>query len=140
MPLAPGRRAVQDNAVPIRLAKKANALSQPDSAVLCAAQGNTAGGPLANSRSLALPGSKDCNRGSATPSDVRGNRRIIVSPPQVVAKQPAGAAWGTDGIALRHVLHGASWGRHCWLCRTRRVPAHPPASLAGAGTYLPCWV
>ena len=105
-----------------------------------AAQGNTAGGPLANGRSLALPGSKDCNQGSATPSDARGNRCIIVSPPQVVAKQPAGAAWGTDGIALRHVLHGASWGRHCWLCRTRRVPAHPPASLAGAGTYLPCWV
>ena len=37
-----------------------------------AAQGNTAGGPLANGRSLALPGSKDCNRGSATPSDARG--------------------------------------------------------------------
>ena len=72
MPLAPGRWAVQDNAVPIPLAKNANALSQPDNAVLCAAQGNTAGGPLANGRSLALPGSKDCNRGSATPSDARG--------------------------------------------------------------------
>ena len=34
--------------------------------------GNTAGGLLADSRSLALPGSKDCNRGSATPSDARG--------------------------------------------------------------------
>ena len=79
--------------------------------------------------------------GARPPRLTRGAcRRIIVSPPQVVARQPAGAAFGADGIALRHVLHGASWGRHCWLCRTRRVPAHPPASLAGAGTYLPCWV
>ena len=76
--------------------------------------GNTAGGPLANGRSLALPGSKDCNRGSATPSDARGRRRIIVSPPQVIARQPAGTAFGSDGIALRHVLHGASWGRRCF--------------------------
>ena len=76
--------------------------------------GNTAGGPLANGRSLALPGSKDCNRGSATPSDAWGRRRIIVSPPQVIARQPAGTAFGSDGIALRHVLHGASWGRRCF--------------------------
>ena len=79
--------------------------------------------------------------GARPPRLTRGAcRRIIVSPPQVVARQPAGAAFGSDGIALRHILHGASWGRHCWLCRIWRVPAHPPASLAGAGTYLPCWV
>ena len=114
MPLAPGHWAVPDNATPTRLAKDANALSRPDGAVLRAAPGNTAGGPLANGRSLALPGSKDCNRGSATPSDARGRRRIIVSPPQVIARQPAGTAFGSDGIALRHVLHGASWGRRCF--------------------------
>ena len=88
--------------------------------------GNTAGGPLANGRSLALPGSKDRNQGSATPSDARGCRRIIVGPPQVVARRPAGAAWG------RVKSLGAKSPSH--------VPAHPPVSLAGAGTYLPCWV
>ena len=126
LPLAPGRWAVQDNAVPIRLAKNANALSQPDSAVLCAAQGNTAGGPLARGRSLALPGSKDCNRGSATPSDVRGNRRIIVGRPRSWQSSPPGPLGG------RVKSLGAKSPSH--------VPAHPPASLAGAGTYLPCWV
>ena len=34
--------------------------------------------PLAQ-LSLAFQGSKDCNPRSATPSDVRGNRRIIIS-------------------------------------------------------------
>ena len=97
MPLAPGRWAVQDNAVPIRLAKNANALSQPDSAVLCAAQGNTAGGPLARGRSLALPGSKDCNRGSATPSDARGNRCIIVVRPRSWQSSPPGLLGGRMG-------------------------------------------
>ncbi len=82
MPLAPGHWAVPDNATPTRLAKDANALSWPDGAVLRAAQGNMTGGPLANGRSLALPGSKDCNLGSATPSDVRGNRCIIVGRPR----------------------------------------------------------
>ena len=37
--------------------------------------------------------------GSATPSDARGRRRIIVPCPQVSAIQPAGAVYGTDGIA-----------------------------------------
>ena len=85
-----------------------------------AAQGNTAGGPLANGRSLALPGSKDCNQGSATPSDARGCRRIIVGPPQVVARRPAGAAWGTGQIARCEVASArpgapsrvAHWGRN----------------------------
>ena len=36
------------------------------------------GKPLAQ-LSLAFQGSKDCNPRSATPSDVRGNRRIIIS-------------------------------------------------------------
>ena len=36
------------------------------------------GKPLAQ-LSLAFQGSKDFNPGSATPSDVRGNRRIIIS-------------------------------------------------------------
>ena len=91
-----------------------------------AAQGNTAGGPLANGRSLALPGSKDCNQGSATPSDARGNRRIIVGRPRSWQDSPPGLLGG------RVKSLGAKSPPH--------VPAHPPASLAGAGTYLPCWV
>ena len=104
--------------------------------------GNTAGGLLADSRSLALPGSKDCNRGSATPSDARGRRRIIVSPPQVVAKQPAGAAWGTDGIAQCEVASArpgapsrvAHWGRivpamlGMKLSRLRDIASYEPKS------------
>ena len=53
--------------------------------------------------------------GARPPRLTRGAcRRIIVDLPRVIAKQPAGAAFGSDGIALRHVLHGASWGRHCF--------------------------
>src|SRR5699024_774132 len=70
--------------------------------------------------SLALPGSKDCNRGSATPSDARGLQAYHCRPPQVVARQPAGAAWGTDGIARCGVASArpgapsrvARWGRN----------------------------
>ena len=87
---------------------------------------NMAGEPLANGRSLALPGSKDCNRGSATPSDVRGNRRIIVGRPRSWQGSPPGLLGG------RMESLGAELPPH--------VPAHLPASLAGAGTYLPCWV
>ena len=87
---------------------------------------NMAGEPLANGRSLALPGSKDCNRGSATPSDVRGNRRIIVGRPRSWQGSPPGLLGG------RVKSLGAKSPPH--------VPAHPPVLLAGAGTYLPCWV
>ena len=104
--------------------------------------GNTAGGLLADSRSLALPGSKDCNRGSATPSDARGRRRIIVSPPQVVARQPAGAAWGTGQIARCEVASArpgapsrvARWGRNVpavlgmRLSRLRDIASYEPKS------------
>ena len=107
-----------------------------------AAQGNTAGGPLANGRSLALPGSKDCNRGSATPSDARGLQAYHCGPPQVVARQPAGAAWGTDGIARCEVASarpGASsrvtrWGRNVpavlgmKLSRLRDIASYEPKS------------
>ena len=103
---------------------------------------NMAGEPLANGRSLALPGSKDCNRGSATPSDARGRRRIIVGSPQVVARQPAGAAWGTDQIARCEVAFarpGASsrvarWGRNVpamlgmKLSRLRDIASYEPKS------------
>ena len=87
---------------------------------------NMAGEPLANGRSLALPGSKDCNQGSATPSDVRGNRCIIVGRPRSWQDSPPGLLGG------RVKSLGAKLPSH--------VPAHPPALLAGAGTYLPCWV
>ena len=104
--------------------------------------GNTAGGPLANGRSLALPGSKDRNRGSATPSDARGCRRIIVGPPQVVARQPAGAAWGTGQIARCEVAFArpgapsrvARWGRNVpavlgmKLSRLRDIASYEPKS------------
>ena len=104
--------------------------------------GNTAGGPLANGRSLALPGSKDCNRGSATPSDARGLQAYHCGPPQVVARQPAGAAWGTDGIARCEVASarpGASsrvarWGRNVpavlgmKLSRLRDIASYEPKS------------
>ena len=104
--------------------------------------GNTAGGPLANGRSLALPGSKDCNQGSATPSDARGCRRIIVGPPQVVARQPAGAAWGTGQIARCEVAFArpgapsrvARWGRNVpavlgmKLSRLRDIASYEPKS------------
>lgn len=122
--------------------KDANALPRPDGAVLRAALGNTAGGPLANGHSLALPGSKDCNRGSATPSDARGLQAYHCRPPQVVARQPAGAAWGTDGIARCEVASarpGASsrvarWGRNVpavlgmKLSRLRDIASYEPKS------------
>ena len=92
------------------------------------------------SRSLALPGSKDRNRGSATPSDARGCRRIIVGPPQVVARRPAGAACGTGQIARCEVAFarpGASsrvarWGRNVptvlgmKLSRLRDIASYEP--------------
>ena len=104
--------------------------------------GNTAGGPLANGRSLALPGSKDCNRGSATPSDARGLQAYHCGPPQVVARQPAGAAWGTDGIARCEVASArpgapsrvARWGRNVptvlgmKLSRLRDTASYEPKS------------
>ena len=71
-------------------------------------------------------GSKDCNLGSATPSDARGNRRIIVGRPRSWQGSPPGPLGG------RVKSLGAKSPSH--------VPAHPPVSLAGAGTYLPCWV
>lgn len=82
--------------------------------------GSMAGGPLANGRSLALPGSKDCNRGSATPSDARGLQVYHCRLPQVLARQPAGAAWGTGQIARCEVALArpgapsrvARWGRN----------------------------
>ena len=103
---------------------------------------NMAGEPLANGRSLALPGSKDCNRGSATPSDARGLQAYHCGPPQVVARQPAGAAWGTDGIARCEVASarpGASsrvarWGRNVpamlgmKLSRLRDIASYEPKS------------
>lgn len=84
--------------------------------------------------------SHDCNLGPATPSDARGCWRIIIPCPRSSQNSPPGLLSGRMGSLLRHVLHGASWGRHRWLCRTRRIMAHLPVLLAEAGTYLPCWV
>ena len=82
------------------------------------------GKPLAQ-LSLAFQGSKDCNPRSATPSDVRGNRRIIMTPSKVVAKQRIMAAFGASGIARYKATA---------LC----VMARFPVSLTWAGTYLSC--
>ena len=86
MPLAPGHWAVPDNATPTRLAKDANALSRPDGAVLRAAPGNTAGGPLANGRSLALPGSKDCNREFPKVKDTIPKSTLTLLPEHAVVR------------------------------------------------------
>ena len=76
---------------------------------------NMAGEPLANGRSLALPGSKDCNRGSATPSDVRGNRRIIVGRPRSWQGSPPGPLG--DG-SNRSVQSRLRTSRRTLLCRS----------------------
>ena len=102
--------------------------------------GNTAGGPLARGLSLALPRSKDRNLGSATPSDARGRRRIIVPCPP-----------GLDNTARRVCLWDR-WDRSLPSLRgmpiTDIVGSAPrgtswrtfPCCSLEAGTYLPCWV
>ena len=71
--------------------------------------------------SLAFQGSKDCNPRSATPSDVRGNRRIIIT----LADH--------GDTALRLFFSGMDRSVR------DRCPARPGASLASLpapGTYL----
>lgn len=88
--------------------------------------------------------SRDCNLGPATPSDVRGCRRIIIprprswqnSLPEAIALR---TAWGTDGVRSVPSVHYAV-GQHSWSCTEWYVMAHLPALLTGTGTYLPCWI
>ena len=91
------------------------------------AKGNTAGGLLADSRSL-----------------VKGEGLRIATrarPPRLTRGAAGVSLWarlrswqgGPPGpLAGRVKSLGAKSPSH--------VPAHPPVSLAEAGTYLPCWV
>ena len=76
--------------------------------------------PLAQ-LSLAFQGSKDCNPRSATPSDVRGNRRIIISL----------ADHGEAALAAFSV----EWIARCGTDRLAR-PGASLTSLPAPGTYL----
>ena len=82
--------------------------------------GNTAGGLLATAVHWLCRGLRIAT-GARPPRLTRGGcRRIIVGPPQVVARRPAGAAWGTGQIAQCEVAFArpgapsrvARWGRN----------------------------
>ena len=92
-----------------------------------AAKGNTAGGLLADSRSLVKGEGLRIATGARPPRLTRGaSRRIIVGRPRSwQGSSPRLLGGRMESLSAKSPPH---------------VPAHPPASLAGAGTYLPCWV
>ena len=86
------------------------------------------GKPLAQ-LSLVFQGSKDFNPRSATPSDVRGNRRIIIS--LADHGEAVFAAFSVEWIARysRTILSGVD-------CTSWRFSDHASCS----GNVPPCWV
>ena len=91
-----------------------------------AAKGNTAGGLLADSRSL-----------------VKGEGLRIATwarPPRLTCGATGVSLWAAPGRG-ETAGQGRFWGRRYRSVRSSpHVLAHLPALLAGAGVYLLCWV
>lgn len=101
--------------------------------------GNTAGGLLATASHWLCPGLRIATW-ARPPRLTRGAAGVSLSPASRSRQSsPPGLFMGQMGSLIAVAARYANqW--HSWFRIAGHVMAHLPMLLAGAGTYLPCWV